>query len=247
MPPPSTHIFADDGGLPAMDHRGGRAVSQFHPALGEAILERLAAGATVREVCADPAMPCPATLKRWRKMHPGFAGRYEAVMDQRAEDHRRHARLRRERRKEWIAIEVKTGRRKPQIMTGGGRRSTYDPAWARAFCARVARGEPVYRIVEDPQMPSRSQVYGWLRRQPAFEAMYGAAKDEAIAWLAFQADMVAEQALDGAMTAGRFAVIRSRVARIEGRIGLLRPKVYRALGAASEWLVAPLPPPRAGG
>ena len=227
----SSFLFADDE-IPAMNPRGGSPVSQHHPRLGKIILERLAQGETVAEVCADPKMPCAATLKRWRKVHDAFARRYEAMMDVRAACHRLHARLRRERRKEWIAIEVKIGRRKPQIATGGGRRSTYDAAWAQAFCARVAKGKPVYRIVEDPSMPSRSQVSSWLRRQPEFVAMYVAAKDEAIAWLAFQAEMAADRVLDGVISVRQFAAIRRKVARIEGRIGLLRPKIYRSLPAA---------------
>lgn len=217
----------DDGWVPAMDHVGGPPVSQYHPRLGAIILSRLDRGETVREVCADTQMPCPATLKRWRKVHPDFVARYDQVMDERAHHRRLHARLKRERWREWIAIEVKIGRRGKPAAAGGGRRSTYDAAWAAAFCRRAAKAEPVCRICEDPAMPSRSQVYGWLRRQPEFVAMYMEAKREAVSWLAFQAEMAADRVLDGVPSRAAFSAIKREVARIEGRIGLVAPKIYR--------------------
>ena len=97
---------------------------------------------------------------------------------------------------------------------------------ARAFCARVAKGEAVYRICADPQMPSCKAVYGWLRRHPEFEAMYVAAKREAVGRLAWQAEMAADRALDAA-SAAQLRTIKRRVARIEGRMGRLKARTYR--------------------
>jgi hypothetical protein len=57
--------------------------------------------------------------------------------------------------------------------------------------------------------------------------MYAQAKRDAIAWLAFKAQMIAERALDEAMTAARFRTIKRQVAKLEGRIGRLTPKTYR--------------------
>jgi hypothetical protein len=91
----------------------------------------------------------------------------------------------------------------------------------------VAKGEAVYRICAEPGMPSLKAVYGWLRRQPEFVAMYTEAKREAVSWLAFQAEMAADRVLDGVPSRTAFSAIKREVARIEARIGLLAAKTYR--------------------
>ena len=137
-----------------------------------------------------------------------------------------HPRLKRERWLEWAAIEAKIGRRRTRTWVSG-RRSTYERAWAARFCARVAKGEAVYRICADPRMPSMKAVHGWLRRHPEFTAMYTEAKREAVSWLAFQAEMAADRALDGVVSRAAFTAIKRQVARIEGRAGRLAAKTYR--------------------
>lgn len=216
----------DDGRVPEMDHAGGPPVSQYHPRLGVIILNRLWAGETVAAVCADAAMPCSATLKRWRRVHAEFGRAYEEMMDARAARRREQARLRREVRRERMLVEIELGLRH-RLTLFGGRRSTYDRGWAEAFCARVANGEAVRAVCADPSMPSRCQVYSWLRRQPEFTAMYTEAKREAVSWLAFNVELATDPILDGAVGAAQFAEIRQRVRVLEGRIGLLQPKTYR--------------------
>lgn len=205
--------------------RGGKA-SQYHPRLGKVILHRLSQGETIRDVCADEAMPSVATLHRWRHMHPGFRAAYERMRDERGARRQRSAKFKREQWLEWARIEHKIGRRRTRSWVAG-RKSTYERGWAAAFCARVAKGEAVYRICAEPGMPSTKAVYGWLKRDPEFVAMYAQAKRDAIAWLAFQVEMIADRSLDEAMTAAGFRAIKRQVARLEGRIGRLRPKTYR--------------------
>ena len=216
----------DDGWIPEMSHARGAKGSQYHPRLGAIILARLSRGETIKKICADADMPSAATLHRWRHVHPEFGGRYQQMMDERAAHRRLHARLKRERWLEWAAIEAKIGRRRTRTWVSG-RRSTYDRAWAERFCARVAKGEAVYRICAEPQMPSLKAVYGWLRRQPEFTAMYTEAKREAVDWLAFQAEMAADEALVRLPSRAAFAAIKRRVARIEGRAGMLAARTYR--------------------
>ena len=217
-----------DGWVPRMDHTGGAKRSQYHPRLGKIILARLREGETIAQVCADEEMPSAATLHRWRHMHPEFGAAYERTMVERGRFRQMMARLERERRAEWARIEHKIGRRRTRTWVAGSK-STYERAWAQAFCARVAKGEAVYRICAEPGMPSCKAVYGWLRRQPEFVATYVAAKREAVSWLAFQADMAADRALD-AISLAQFRAIKRKVARIEGRIGRLTPKTYRVVG-----------------
>ncbi|WP_372785813.1 hypothetical protein [Phenylobacterium sp.] len=216
----------DDGWVPEMEHTGGRKESQYHPRLAAIILARLSRGETIKRICADAAMPSAATLHRWRHMHPKFGGRYQQMLDERAAHRRLHARLRRERWLEWAAIEAKFGRRRTRSWVSG-QRSTYERGWAERFCARVAKGEAVYRICADPQMPSQKAVYGWLKRQPEFTAMYTEAKRDAVRWLAFLADLKADEAIDGLPSRAAFTAIKRQVARIEGRAGRLAAKTYR--------------------
>ena len=216
----------DDGWVPGMDHRGGSRASQYHPRLGKIILDRLSQGETIKEVCADDEMPSMATLHRWRHMHPEFWAAYERMRDRQAAYRRMMTRLTRERWLEWARIEAKIGRRRTRTWAAGAK-STYDPARAAAFCARVAKGEAVYRICAEPAMPSSKAVYGWLKRQPEFLAMYIQAKRDAVTRLGFQVERIADQALDGAMTAARFRALKRQAARVEGRIGRLKARTYR--------------------
>ncbi len=204
----------------------GAKASQYHPRLGAIILERLRQGETIKEICAETEMPSAPTLHRWRHVHAEFGGAYERMKDERADHRRLHARLKRERWLEWAAIEAKIGRRRTRSWVSG-QHSTYEKAWAERFCARVAKGQAVYRICAEPGMPSQKAVYGWLRRHPEFVAMYTEAKREARRWLAFQADMAADRALDGVLSRAGFTAVKRRVARIEGRAGLVAARTYR--------------------
>jgi hypothetical protein len=47
---------------------------------------------------------------------------------------------------------------------------------ARALCLRVAAGEPLLRVCEDPSMPTRRTVHEWARRRPAFGRVLARAK-----------------------------------------------------------------------
>ena len=223
--------FRDDGRhgdawVPGMDHTGGGKASQYHPRLGEIILGRLGQGETIREVCADPAMPSAATLHRWRHMHPEFGAAYERMRDARGAWRQQLAQIKREQWREWVRIEARTGRRRTRTWVAG-RSSTYERGWAAAFCARVASGEAVYRICGQPGMPSLKAVYGWLRRWPEFVGMYAQAKRDAINRLVFQVDITADRALDEPMTAASVRDLKREIARLEARIGRLMPKTYR--------------------
>ena len=209
-----------------MVHVGGALASQYHPEIGRVILERLGEGQTIAAVCAHPEMPSVATLHRWRHMHPAFGAAYQAMRDRNAAHRQMMIRLTRERWLEWARIEAKIGRRRTRTWVAG-RKSTYDRAWARAFCARVAKGHPVYRICAEPGMPSSKAVYGWLKRQPEFVAMYRAAKAEAVDRLQFQIEMAADGVLDGVASQAQFRSIKARVAWLEGRIGRLTPRTWR--------------------
>lgn len=72
--PPETALW-----VPEMDHKGGDKPSQYHWRIGEVICQRVAAGLTIRQIVADPAMPSYPTVFHWLKRHPDFAERYGEV------------------------------------------------------------------------------------------------------------------------------------------------------------------------
>jgi hypothetical protein len=207
--------------VPGMDHTGGRKESQYHPQIGRVICARIWEGETVRRIVADPWMPSYATLFHWLKLHPDFAAMYRAVRDDRA----REQRARR-------AAETAHGRRvrahrralagKPPRDWVSGQASTYRRDWGRAFCARIAAGESGMAVSADPLMPSAKCVYRWLKNVPEFREMYVEARRRQASWLGFQIQLAAE----AVFTTG-LDVAKARVARLEGRLGRLRPRVWR--------------------
>lgn len=202
-----------------MDHMGGAGGSQYRREFGEVICARIDAGETLNSICADPAMPCKATLRQWRKMHPEFAAMYERVRR-----HLREGRIQNRRLKHvsdaWrIPHEIRLGLRKPYF---GGRKTTYSRAWGAAFCARVADGETINEITADPEMPSVKAVYGWLKRHEEFLDMYLEARAEQKRWLEFMIEMIVME-----VTPATLKAAQAEVMRLEGRIGQLTPKTYQ--------------------
>lgn len=49
-----------------------------------------------------------------------------------------------------------------------GRPSRFDPAIADAVVERLARGEPIYLIAQDPALPCLMTLYNWMNRRPDF-------------------------------------------------------------------------------
>lgn len=115
--------------------------------LAEPFLARLAAGVSVLSACRDPDMPHWSSVQRWLRTEPGFAERFAA------------------------ARELGGG-----IRRGGGI-DTYDPEVGDAICERIALGEPLTRICQEPGMPSGGTVFGWLRRHEDFRDAYRLARE----------------------------------------------------------------------
>ncbi|WP_309646700.1 hypothetical protein [Phenylobacterium sp.] len=220
-----TYNFADrwipprDRRVPGMDHRSGAVGSQYRREIGEVICARMEVGETIASIAADPDMPSYATIFHWRKVQPEFAAMYDAVRAHLAQGKVNNRRGKHVADAWRVPHEIKLGLRRHWVS---GKKSSYDRAWAKRFCARVARGEAVSAIVKDPKMPSSKQVYGWLKRHEEFLDMYIAAKAEQKDWLEFRLwDMVMSA------TPETLKADKAAVARLEGRIGRLTPKVYR--------------------
>ncbi len=216
---PMQHWFEGEGEwVPQMDHRGGGAESHYRPEIGREILRQIAHGRSVKDIAADPNMPCYATIYRWRRMIPEFGARWRALRLDMAEEtiwlHERHAAQR--------ALSL---RRKVEWAGGRwwrrGRPSSYTPAVGAAICARLEAGETMVSINADPAMPSAKVVYRWLRTEPAFREQVAAARRHAVGFLAFEADDARFNA-----TPETWAWVRRQMVALEGRAGRITPKVY---------------------
>jgi hypothetical protein len=119
---------------------GGPAGSvHFSARVARAIVRRVESGESLRSICADPDLPHRSTVLIWRRVIPEFA----AAVDQ--------------------------ARRAAGWHMMGGRKPLWCEALASEVCARLAAGETLSRICDDPEMPSLSLVYRWRSERPEFE------------------------------------------------------------------------------
>lgn len=65
---------------------------------------------------------------------------------------------------------------KRTLVTKRGRPSAYTPELAAAICDRLADGESLRSVCNNPAMPSRTTVLNWLDRNEDFRRQYGLAK-----------------------------------------------------------------------
>ncbi|HEV2530334.1 hypothetical protein [Phenylobacterium sp.] len=56
--------------------QGGRAASTYRPDIGETICRRIAEGASLVAICAEPGMPRASKVYDWLKANPGFEDMY---------------------------------------------------------------------------------------------------------------------------------------------------------------------------
>lgn len=150
--------------------------SRYTDELAALILNRLAAGESLRAICrGDRQMPTEKTVWNWRRQRAEFAFLYEQVVTaartRRRDQARRAAAARRAERADARA--ARGWRPTPDWP------DTYSEEIACAICDRLEQGEPLYRICPGPGMPSLQTVYNWLRRHPQFAEAYRSAKDVA--------------------------------------------------------------------
>ena len=191
--------------------------SVYSEALGEAICARVAAGESVRGICAEPGQPHRTTVQKWARMHPEFGEALQAAY--------RALRIGQRMRDRQAAAALAA---RPAPLRGG-KASAYTTALGEAICARLENGESLTSIGADPAMPCYGTVLKWVKRHPEFEDMYVDAR-------AVQGDYLFDEARDVAKAATRetvplarlqFDVIRWQAAR-------LAPKKYLERLVAAE-------------
>lgn len=100
------------------------------------------------------------------------------------------------------------------------RPSKYNDELAKSICLRIADGESLKKITDEPDMPSRPTVHKWLIDKPEFLNNYEASK-------ALQADVFADE-MDEIAHSEQYDVQRARLI-IDTRkwvASKLKPKKY---------------------
>jgi len=214
---------------PPPGRAGARTPVRYSVELGRAICARIAAGESQHELARQPGMPSRRTFRDWALREPEFAVAYEAAKDE--------ARARQVALDRQADLKPGGGRIWRRMLTRAGRRggsvSIYTPELGEAICARIAGGESVLAIGDDPAMPCTVSIYNWARRNDEFRRMYLAAKDIA-ADLMF--DLAREIALEATEASVRSDALRIRTLRWQSAV--LAPKKYglrRGLGPPVAW------------
>jgi hypothetical protein len=61
------------------------SASTYTEAVGDAVCRRIAAGESVKAICASPGMPCAVTIYAWIKRHPEFREMYRTARELQAD------------------------------------------------------------------------------------------------------------------------------------------------------------------
>jgi len=200
--------MADGADLPALGAGGREKYVRFSEALGEAICARVAAGESLRRVCAGEGMPNATSVYSWSRAHPVFG----AALREAQRTLRVNARL---------ADRARAAERLARGRDGRGRWSTYTPEIGEAVCARIAGGESLKSIGADPQMPCAATVLNWAKTYPEFGDAYAQAR-------AFMADVLFDEAREVALaaTTGNVWVGRLQFDVIRWMTARMAPKKY---------------------
>jgi len=209
-----------------MDHAAGDKPCAFTWAMGHLILQRMADRETMKAITADPRMPAYCTVFQWVKRVPEFGEAYRQVrltlaqVMQEEADERRAAKV-----AARAAARIAAGKRPRDWVSGPP--SRYTDAMAERFCAAIEEGAAASALVGRPGMPTARMVGKWLKRRPAFRAMYVEACRRRELGFVFRMDMVVDRAIDQGI-AFDLRAGKAEVAALEGRMGRLTPKLYRS-------------------
>ncbi|WP_296599781.1 hypothetical protein [Phenylobacterium sp.] len=218
--------------------RPGRAapgVSVYSEAVGREICAAVAAGRSLMEVCAEPGRPHRTTVRGWERAHPEFGmAMREAYAQARLGARMRDRQARAEFEARKLAVRGGAGPGTGAARRRGGKASSYTRALGALICARLAQGESLTSITRDEAMPCYGTVYGWLKRHPAFEAMYVEAREAQAEYLFDEARDVALAASPATVALARlqFDVIRWQAARLSPKKYLERLVVVDAVAGA---------------
>lgn len=179
------------GGAKLQDGRAGRAYVRFTAKVARVICARVAAGEHLSHICADPDMPSRPSVTRWARKHTPFREAY----------HR-----------------AKALGAPPQ---GLGRRTTYCEVVAHEICMRIAEGESLTSISNDPAMPAMWTIMHWQSRSADFADALLLAKQA-------RAERLADTGWDLAMAATPDTAFLThvRLGHLRWKVGIMSPKTH---------------------
>jgi hypothetical protein len=91
-----------------------------------------------------------------------------------------------------------TKKKDPADYLPTGRPSDFTQDTANAICIRLAGGESLRSITEDPTMPSRQTIYSWMNARPSFLDQYVRAREEQAESMADEIVAIADETPDTA-------------------------------------------------
>jgi len=162
------------------------------------VCRRVAAGETVQDICRDPMMPLRQELHAWVAEEPEF----RAMM---------------------AAARRRSGR---PGLARGGRPGDWSEKTETEFLARIADGRGLVEVCSEPDMPTHTTIYRWLRLRPDFAERYAEARQ-------LQSDLLFDLAWSLARGAREddIAAARLMIQTIKWRCARLAPRRY---GTAAE-------------
>lgn len=166
-----------------------RARMRFDQDVADRIMLAVLRGATLPQLGRDPTLPSPIGLERWRKADPEFDAAMRSAMKI---GHHARGRARAE------------AACSPTITDRVGR--------------RIADGASLSSLGRDPDMPSPTTLYKWVRDRPAFAQEVARACEFRDWMLSDQACAIAER-----LAAADLQTARRGVGAIHKRLGQLNP------------------------
>jgi hypothetical protein len=189
--------MADGGDLPAVRSGGRKKYVRFSDAIGAAICARVEAGESLSRVCRGPEMPNATTVYDWARERPAFGLALSQAM--------RTARV-----AQRMVDRAKAAARLAAGRDRRGRWSTFTPELGREICERIANGESLKAVGQDPAMPCAATILRWAAEFPDFGNDYAHARQ-------LMADLLFDEAREVASVWAdrlRFDTIRWMTARM---------------------------------
>lgn len=102
----------------------------------------------------------------------------------------------------------------------------YLPIVARRLCVRIAEGEALAVICQDPKMPPMTTVFHWLATEPDFRALYARARELLADTVVDEIRTITQEAEAGQSTPARAAMTRLQVESRKWMAARLAPGRY---------------------
>jgi hypothetical protein len=205
--------MADGGDLPAVRSAetaksGRKKYVRFSDEIGAAICARVEAGESLSRVCRGPEMPNATTVYDWARERPAFGLALSQAM--------RTARV-----AQRMVDRAKAAARLAAGRDRRGRWSTFTPELGREICERIANGESLKAVGQDPAMPCAATILRWAAEFPDFGNDYAHARQ-------LMADVLFDEAREVALgtTPATVWADRLRFDTIRWMTARMAPKKY---------------------